>query len=131
MDVTCRSTGKTVFEAHIPRICQLEYTNDSRMKLSLLADVLLVRDGSVGTTLGSSQRTSSLPREIWFVEVVVLIVFLILQGQLEHERFKVEHRILRIGLSFETLQQHSSFRPTSAQLGKSLSGPGDTLHQLT
>jgi hypothetical protein len=93
------------------------------MKLSLLADVLLVRDGSVGTTLGSSQRTSSLPREIWFVEVVVLVVFLILQGQLEHERFKVEHRILRIGLSFETLQQHSSFRPTSAQLGKSLKGP--------
>jgi hypothetical protein len=36
---------------------------------------------------------------------------------------KVEHRIQRIGLSFETLQQHSSFRPTSAQLGKSLKGP--------
>jgi hypothetical protein len=37
--------------------------------------VLLVRDGSFGTTLGSSYRASSLLRELWFVEAVVLVVF--------------------------------------------------------
>lgn len=41
---------------------------------------------------------------------------------------KVEHRNLQIGFYFQTRQQHSRFRPTSAQLGKPLSGPGDTLH---
>ncbi len=43
---------------------------------------------------------------------------------------KAEHRILRIGLSFETLQQHSSFPPyvcTTREIPKRL---GDTLHQL-
>ena len=65
------------------------------------------RDGSSGTHPGSVISLLSRSRPLRGLSQLVSIP-------------KVECRILRIGFSFETPQQHSRFRPTSAQLGKPL-----------